>query len=239
LNQIRKRLTYANVMSSIAVFLVLGGATALAASHLGKNSVGTKQLKSNAVTAKKIKKSAVTEAKIKKNAVTGAKIKNGAVTGAKVMDGSLTGTDINLATLGTVPSSATANALAGRTAFNFFMPAGVRDVGTFGAFTIKAQCLINQGGEDIGQLLLYTTEANSAMDDNSGSEEESFGPEQSPIVMFEEEEATGQTNIEAGYGFVAVAPGGTAIASDNQAVGVNVAGHLGQCYFSGIIEKLG
>ena len=28
---IRKRLTYANVMSSIAVFLVLGGATAFAA----------------------------------------------------------------------------------------------------------------------------------------------------------------------------------------------------------------
>jgi hypothetical protein len=41
LKQIRKRLTYANVMSSIAVFLVLGGATALAAGQLGKNSVGT------------------------------------------------------------------------------------------------------------------------------------------------------------------------------------------------------
>jgi hypothetical protein len=61
--QIRKRLTYANVMSSIAVFLILGGATAFAA--LGKNSVGSKQLKKNAVTAAKIKKNAVTAAKIK------------------------------------------------------------------------------------------------------------------------------------------------------------------------------
>jgi hypothetical protein len=52
--QIRKRLTYANVMSSIAVFLVLGGATAIAANQLGKNSVGSKQLKKNAVTAAKI-----------------------------------------------------------------------------------------------------------------------------------------------------------------------------------------
>ena len=60
MKQIRKRLTYANVMSSIAVFLVLGGATAFAAVHLGKNSVGTKQLKKNAVTAAKIKKDAVT-----------------------------------------------------------------------------------------------------------------------------------------------------------------------------------
>lgn|GEM_PF-987756 len=84
MNQIRKRLTYANVMSSIAVFLVLGGATALAAG-LAKNSVGSKQLKKNAVTTKKIKN----------NAVTSAKIKNGAITGAKV----------NLSTLGTVPNA--------------------------------------------------------------------------------------------------------------------------------------
>jgi hypothetical protein len=66
LKHIRKRLTYANVMSSIAVFLLLGGATAFAAGHLGKNTVGAKQLKKNAVTT----------AKIKKNAVTGAKVKN-------------------------------------------------------------------------------------------------------------------------------------------------------------------
>ena len=84
MNQIRKRLTYANVMSSIAVFLVLGGATALAAG-LAKNSVGSKQLKKNAVTTKKIKN----------NAVTSPKIKNGAITGAK----------INLSTIGTVPSA--------------------------------------------------------------------------------------------------------------------------------------
>jgi hypothetical protein len=93
---LRGRLTYANVMASLAVFLVLGGATAWAA--LGKNTVGTKQLKNNAVTAKKIKKNAVTGKKIKKNAVTGAKVKNG----------SLTGSDINLSTLGTVPSATNA-----------------------------------------------------------------------------------------------------------------------------------
>jgi len=92
--KIHKRLTYANVMSSIAVFLVLGGATALAAG-LAKNSVGSKQLKKNAVTA----------AKIKKNAVTGAKIAGSAVDGSKVKDGSLTGADINLGSLGTVPSA--------------------------------------------------------------------------------------------------------------------------------------
>jgi len=113
LKQLRKRLTYANVMSSIAVFLILGGATALAAGQLAKNSVGKKQLKAGAVTTAKLKKNAVTTAKIKNNAVTGAKIKNGSVTGAKVLDGSLTGADINLATVGTVPTSATTEVLKG------------------------------------------------------------------------------------------------------------------------------
>ena len=95
MHKIRKRLTYANVMSSIAVFLVLGGATAFAASHLGKNSVGAKQLKKNAVTAAKIKGNTVTTAKLKDNAVTTTKIQNGAITGAKV----------NLGSLGAVPTA--------------------------------------------------------------------------------------------------------------------------------------
>jgi hypothetical protein len=76
---VRKRLTYANVMSSIAVFLVVAGGSALAASQLGKNTVGSKQLK--------------------KNAVVTAKIKNGAVTGAK----------LKLSSIGKVPSASTAD----------------------------------------------------------------------------------------------------------------------------------
>jgi hypothetical protein len=66
--QIRNRLTYANVMSSLAVFLVLGGATAFAATKIGSN-----QLKAGSVITGKIKREAVTTAKIKNNAVNGAK----------------------------------------------------------------------------------------------------------------------------------------------------------------------
>ena len=67
----RGRLTYANVMTTIGVFLLLAGGTALAAKELAKNSVGAKQLKANAVTSAKIKKAAVTKAKLGNNAVTG------------------------------------------------------------------------------------------------------------------------------------------------------------------------
>jgi hypothetical protein len=88
--QIRKRLSYANVMSTIAVFLVVGGASALAATQLAKNSVGSKQLKSNAVTSAKIKKEAVAAAKIKNGAVTNTKIANEAVTAEKLGNSSVT-----------------------------------------------------------------------------------------------------------------------------------------------------
>jgi hypothetical protein len=60
---LRRRLTYGNVMSSIAVFLVLAGGTAFAASQLGKESVGTKQLKKEAVSLAKINAAAKTSLK--------------------------------------------------------------------------------------------------------------------------------------------------------------------------------
>jgi hypothetical protein len=77
-------LTFANIVSVIALFVALGG-TSYAVFKLPKNSVGTKQLKRNAVTTAKIKKEAVTAAKVK--------------------TGTLTGAQINASTLGTVPDA--------------------------------------------------------------------------------------------------------------------------------------
>jgi hypothetical protein len=94
MSQIRKRMTYAIVMSTIAVFLVLGGATAFAASKIGAN-----QIKAGAVVTGKIKNNAVTAAKLRNNSVTTAKIANDAVNGAKV----------NESTLGQVPSAKNAD----------------------------------------------------------------------------------------------------------------------------------
>jgi len=49
----RPRLTYANVMASLAVFIVLGGG-AYAAATLPKNSIGAKQLKNGSITPAKL-----------------------------------------------------------------------------------------------------------------------------------------------------------------------------------------
>jgi hypothetical protein len=84
-------------MSTIFVFLLLAGGTAMAAKQLGKKTVGPKQLKANAVTTAKIKKGAVTNKKIADNAIDNSKIADNAVTGSKIADGSVTGGDINAA----------------------------------------------------------------------------------------------------------------------------------------------
>ena len=110
MKNLRKRLTYANVMSSIAVFLVLGGGAAFAANQLGKNSVGSKQLKKNAVTTAKIKNNAVTTGKLEKRAVTAPKLAAGAVgasalgagsiTNDKLAEGAVTGNRVAAGTIG-------------------------------------------------------------------------------------------------------------------------------------------
>jgi hypothetical protein len=77
-----RRLTYANVVATLALFLALSGGVVWAA---GK--IGAKNLRANAVTAGKIKRNAVTNAKIRGNAVTAAKIKAGAVAFTKLAPG--------------------------------------------------------------------------------------------------------------------------------------------------------
>jgi hypothetical protein len=212
LKQLRKRLTYANVMSSIAVFLVLGGGAAIAANQLGKNTVGPKQLKKNAVTA----------AKIKNNAVTAAKLQNGAVTGAK----------INTASLGTVPtaghantagkattaesattagkattantattanSAGTAGNVNGQTVVKIFtlIPNGSLDqtIASFAGFTIKGDCT----GNDVANLVL--TPPNETTDlkaFGNGNEEAFFShAQEGESAELSEENDRGETSFSA------------------------------------------
>jgi len=111
--KIRKRLTYANVMSSIAVFLVLGGAGAYAAKKIGSNeikgnSITTGKIKREAVTTAKIKNSAVSTNKLKNEAVTAAKLDDGAVTTSKIANDAVTGEKVKVSSLPQVPKAALA-----------------------------------------------------------------------------------------------------------------------------------
>ena len=68
MKRVRGRMTYANVMSTVAVFLALGGGVA-AAAGLAKNSVKSKQIKAGAVK----------RAELGANSVTAPKVANGSL----------------------------------------------------------------------------------------------------------------------------------------------------------------
>jgi hypothetical protein len=89
---IRSRLTYASVMSTLAVFGVLAGGGAWAASKIGpqdikRNAVRAKHVKRNQIRAKHIKGDQVRAKHVRKDAVRTPKIRDGAVTAAKLADG--------------------------------------------------------------------------------------------------------------------------------------------------------
>jgi hypothetical protein len=74
LNKLRGRLTYANVMATIAVFVALGG-TSVAAVSLKRNSVGSAQIKNGSVTGNDVKSNSLSGGDIK--SLTGKDFKGG------------------------------------------------------------------------------------------------------------------------------------------------------------------
>jgi hypothetical protein len=107
MQKIRTRLTFANVVACMALFIALGG-VGYAATKLPKNSVGSKQLKNGAVTTAKLKAKAVTTAKLGDGAVGAANIGAGVVGTTALANGAVTGAKVDAGSLGTVPSAARA-----------------------------------------------------------------------------------------------------------------------------------
>jgi hypothetical protein len=183
-------------MSSIAVFLILGGATAFAAKKIGSN-----EIKGNSITTGKIKKEAVTASKVKKNAITTAKIADGAVTGAK----------LNLGTVGTVPNAThavnadnanNANTVGGNRVVSFSLvgnsPIGPTQILDLNGLQIVASCT---GGAVTANA--RTTVGNGeisafSLDASSGSIGRSFDDEFNPGDNFELPEESSSDEIGQG-----------------------------------------
>jgi hypothetical protein len=90
MKRFRPRLTYANIVASLALFIALGGAAV--AAGLPKNSVGKAQLKKGAVTSQALANKSVTAGKIGPKAVVAGKLGPNAVLpgnlGAGIIDSS-------------------------------------------------------------------------------------------------------------------------------------------------------
>jgi hypothetical protein len=259
LNSIRKRLTYANVMSSIAVFLLLGGATAIAAKQLGKKTVGTKQLKANAVTT----------AKLKNNSVTTKKLKDKAVTTAKLADNAVTGPKVQVSTLGTVPNAtnaASANTLAGqgrkfvRANASGFVETAIKSreaspelpLFTIGPLSFYAKCFESAVGTTEGVLFIRTSENGAAYTSNEDTLE--GDPLLNTDTAEDEREILANSapaDSSSFYGthtplLAAFAPNGTAVVgelqiavkSGNLSEGNGVFGDGNVCLFSALVTNV-
>ncbi|MGC1851689.1 MAG: hypothetical protein WA687_04535 [Solirubrobacterales bacterium] len=84
-----KHLTFANVISCIALFLALGGAAVAAKTTLAPKAVKTKNLTNGAVTTMKLRNWAVTTAKLRPLAVSTPKLANASVTAEKLANGAV------------------------------------------------------------------------------------------------------------------------------------------------------
>ncbi len=160
-------LGYANVVSTIAFFLALGGATAIAVDQLPARSVGERQLRPGAVIADKIRKNAVTAPKIKPLAVktgkiaTGAikearlanasvtnpKLASGAVSTEKIAPDAVTGAQIEEATVGRVPFSEQADLASFAESANPVAFAAVSSEGNVDAANSKGAISVAEGKE--------------------------------------------------------------------------------------------
>jgi hypothetical protein len=100
---LRKHLTYANVMSSLAIFLLLGG-TAFAAGKISGS-----RLKNNSVSGKKLKVGSVSGSKIHTGSISNTKIQGGTITGSRLTANTLTDREVNMAKLGKIARASTAD----------------------------------------------------------------------------------------------------------------------------------
>jgi hypothetical protein len=88
IRKLRARMTYANVVSTIALGLAIGGGTAYAATR-----IGTSDIRYHAVTGSKIASNAVTTSKVKANALTGADLRDNSIHSGDIHNGTLQAAD--------------------------------------------------------------------------------------------------------------------------------------------------
>jgi hypothetical protein len=100
MGRLRRRFTYANIVSTIALVLAVGGGAVYAASKVGPHN---------------IRKNAIRSYHIKNKQVKRQDIAGGAINSNKVSNGTLTGKDIQEATLGEVPLASDARTVNGIT----------------------------------------------------------------------------------------------------------------------------
>lgn len=123
LSKLKGRMTYANVASTAALLIAIGGGgAAVAATLVPHNSVGSAQIINGSVKGRDIHP----------NAVGSIQAKDGALTGTDVADDSLTGSDVDESSLGQVPNANNANTAGTATTANGLSSGAITNPNVFG-----------------------------------------------------------------------------------------------------------
>ncbi|HEV7847662.1 MAG TPA: hypothetical protein VGO83_15510 [Thermoleophilaceae bacterium] len=240
---IKRRPTPSMAVAFVALLAALSG-TAVALP--GTGTVDSGDLKDGAVKTVDIRKSAVTGAKVKNNSLNGKDVRG--ITGRDIKDNSLTGDEISEGTLDKVPSAGDADTLGGKPASayetgNDTVPFSVRVAGsgektiaTVGPFRVFVRCTANNGGtEELTELVMTTTDPNSAFDDNNGPEYDPWSPGTEAVLTSEngsgsDLEAEGNTATAN-----AVASDGSGVIVHSYALGQNLGGTTDTCWAQGVV----
>ncbi len=109
-SKLRARLSYANIVASVALFIALGGTSYAVAT----GSIDSREIKNNSLRG----------ADIRKGSLTGADVRNNRLTGADIRNDRLTGGDVLESSLGKVPSAGAADTANTANSANSAMVAG-------------------------------------------------------------------------------------------------------------------
>jgi hypothetical protein len=99
-NRLKQHLSFANVLSCMALFVALGGGVAVAAGKIGPGTVKATNLAKEAVTNPKLKKQAVTSGKIKDRGINAADLGTGAVINSKLASKAVTNAKLGTESVG-------------------------------------------------------------------------------------------------------------------------------------------
>ena len=219
-------LSFANVVSVLALFVALGG------SSYAAMKIGSDEIADNSVRGRDIHK----------DTVRGTDIRNNDVKGRDVRDNTLTGADLKESTLGSVPQAEDALTLAGKPASAFLgsdrqirtgliklAHAETKTVASSGPFTWKAACSDGGGGNTRLTVTVESTEAGASAGAFDPSMSGTVSPG-SPVTVFDD--ATTGPIYTIGFPLSAVAPSGAAPAG-LAFVGLQVAG--ADCVVNGVL----
>jgi hypothetical protein len=164
MGRLRRQITYANVVSTLALFLALGGSAVYAAGKIGGDQ---------------IKKGAIRSYQIQNSQVRRQDIAGGSINSRKVSNESLTGKDIKESTLGLVPLAQDAHTLNGATLrtvrFSQGDGAGSANVLSVGGLSASLACpggtatLTVRGSTSGDAGTLFDSDSGGVLEFNSGT----------------------------------------------------------------------